>query len=136
MRLAGRLASEVLDMIEEHVRPGITTDELNTICHDYIVNEQDAIPAPLNYRGFPKSICTSVNHVICHGIPSEKKLKKGDIINIDITVIKDGYHGDNSRMYHVGKPGHTGRTYLRYSKRINADRDGNGEAWSATGRYR
>lgn len=104
MRVAGRLASEVLDMIEEHVVPGVTTDELNTICHNYIVNEQDAIPAPLNYRGFPKSICTSVNHVICHGIPSDKRLKKGDIINIDITVIKDGYHGDNSRMYHVGKP--------------------------------
>jgi methionyl aminopeptidase len=104
MRTAGRLASEVLDMIEEHVVAGITTDELNTICHDYIVNVQDAIPAPLNYRGFPKSICTSVNHVICHGIPGDKKLKKGDIINVDITVIKDGFHGDNSRMYYVGKP--------------------------------
>lgn len=104
MRVAGQLASEVLDMIEEHVQPGITTDELNTICHDYIVNHQKAIPAPLNYRGFPKSICTSVNHVICHGIPSDKKLKKGDIINIDITVIKDEYHGDNSRMFFVGKP--------------------------------
>ncbi len=104
MRVAGRLASEVLDMIEEHVNPGVTTDELNKICHDYIVDHQGAIPAPLNYRGFPKSICTSVNHVICHGIPSEKKLKKGDIINIDVTVIKDGYHGDNSRMYFVGKP--------------------------------
>lgn len=105
MRIAGKLASEVLDMIEDHVVAGITTDQLNTICHDYIVNEQNAIPAPLNYRGFPKSICTSVNHVICHGIPSDKKLKKGDIINIDITVIKDEYHGDNSRMYYVGKPG-------------------------------
>ncbi len=104
MRVAGRLASEVLDMIEEHVHVGVTTDELNTICHDYIVNHQNAIPAPLNYRGFPKSICTSVNHVICHGIPSDKKLKKGDIINIDVTVIKDGYHGDNSRMFLVGKP--------------------------------
>lgn len=104
MRVAGQLASEVLDMIEEHVQPGVTTDQLNSICHDYIVNEQHAIPAPLNYRGFPKSICTSVNHVICHGIPSEKRLKKGDIINIDITVIKDGYHGDNSRMFFVGKP--------------------------------
>jgi len=104
MRTAGKLASEVLDMIEEHVKAGVTTDELNTICHDYIVNEQEAIPAPLNYRGFPKSICTSVNHVICHGIPGDKKLKKGDIINIDVTVIKDGYHGDNSRMYFVGKP--------------------------------
>ena len=104
MRIAGKLASEVLDMIEEHVKVGVTTDELNTICHDYIVNTQQAIPAPLNYRGFPKSICTSVNHVICHGIPSHKKLKKGDIINIDVTVIKDEYHGDNSRMYYVGKP--------------------------------
>ena len=104
MRVAGKLASEVLDMIEEHVVPGITTDELNTICHDYIVNHQKAIPAPLNYRGFPKSICTSVNHVICHGIPGDKKLKKSDIINIDVTVIKDEYHGDNSRMFFVGKP--------------------------------
>jgi len=104
MRVAGRLASEVLDMIDEHVVSGVTTDELNKICHDYIVQQQDAIPAPLNYRGFPKSICTSVNHVICHGIPGEKRLKKGDIINIDVTVIKDGYHGDNSRMYYVGKP--------------------------------
>lgn len=104
MRIAGRLASEVLDMIEEHVKPGASTDELNSICHDYMVNEQQSIPATLNYRGFPKSICTSVNHVICHGIPGEKKLKKGDIVNIDVTVIKDGYHGDNSRMYYVGKP--------------------------------
>ena len=104
MRIAGRLASEVLDMIEEHVKAGITTDELDKICHDYIVNVQKAILAPLNYRGFPKSICTSVNHVICHGIPGDKKLKKGDIINIDVTVIKDEYHGDNSRMYYVGKP--------------------------------
>jgi len=105
MRVAGRLASEVLDMIEEHVVTGVTTDELDRLCHDYIVEQQDAIPACLDYRGFPKSICTSVNHVICHGIPGEKKLKKGDIINIDVTVIKDGYHGDNSRMYYVGKPG-------------------------------
>jgi len=104
MRIAGKLASEVLDMIEEHVKVGVTTDELNTICHDYIVDIQQAIPAPLDYRGFPKSICTSVNHVICHGIPGDKKLKKGDIINIDVTVIKDEYHGDNSRMYYVGKP--------------------------------
>jgi methionyl aminopeptidase len=104
MRVAGRLASEVLDMIEPHVRAGITTDELNTICHEYIVNHQDAIPAPLNYRGFPKSICTSVNHVICHGIPSDKRLKDGDIVNVDITVIKDGFHGDTSRMFCVGIP--------------------------------
>ncbi|WP_417550078.1 type I methionyl aminopeptidase [Methylophaga sp.] len=103
MRLAGKLAADVLTMIEPHVVAGITTDELNKICHDYIVNEQKAIPAPLNYHGFPKSICTSVNHVICHGIPSDKKLKDGDIINIDITVIKDGYHGDTSKMFHVGK---------------------------------
>lgn len=103
MRVAGKLAADVLTMIEPHVVAGITTDELNKICHDYIVNEQKAIPAPLNYHGFPKSICTSVNHVICHGIPSDKKLKDGDIINIDITVIKDGYHGDTSKMFHVGK---------------------------------
>jgi methionyl aminopeptidase len=103
MRVAGRLAADVLTMIEPHVKAGITTDQLNQICHDYIVNEQDAIPAPLNYHGFPKSICTSVNHVICHGIPSDKKLKDGDIINIDITVIKEGYHCDTSKMFQVGK---------------------------------
>lgn len=103
MRLAGRLAAEVLEMIEPHVKPGVTTDELDRICHDYIVNEQNAIPAPLNYHGFPKSICTSVNQQVCHGIPSEKKLKKGDIINIDITVIKDGFHGDTSKMFLVGE---------------------------------
>lgn len=105
MRTAGRLAADVLMMIGEHVRPGVSTDDLNRICHDYIVNVQGAIPAPLNYRGFPKSICTSVNHVICHGIPNEKKiLKDGDIINIDVTVIKDGYHGDTSKMFFVGQP--------------------------------
>jgi len=105
MRVAGRLAAEVLEMIEEHVVAGISTAELDRICHDYIVNTQHAIPAPLNYKGFPKSICTSVNHVICHGIPSEKKiLKNGDIINIDITVIKDGYHGDTSKMFFIGPP--------------------------------
>jgi methionyl aminopeptidase len=104
MRVAGRLAAEVLEMIEPHVQAGITTDELNTLCHDYIVNVQDAIPAPLNYHGFPKSICTSVNHVVCHGIPNNKPLKNGDIINIDITVKKDGYHGDTSKMFFVGEP--------------------------------
>ncbi len=104
MRVAGRLASMVLDMIGPEVKAGVTTDQLNTLCHDYIVNDLDSIPAPLHYRGFPKSICTSVNHVVCHGIPSDKKLKNGDIINIDITVIKDGFHGDTSRMYCVGKP--------------------------------
>ena len=104
MRVAGRLAAAVLEMIEEHVRPGITTDELDAICHAYIVGEQQAIPAPLNYRGFPKSICTSVNHQVCHGIPGGKRLKNGDIVNIDITVIKDGYHGDTSKMFFVGEP--------------------------------
>ena len=103
MRVAGKLAAEVLEMIEEHVVPGITTLELDNICHAYIVNTQNAIPAPLNYKGFPKSICTSVNHVVCHGIPSEKVLKEGDIINIDITVIKNGYHGDTSKMFNLGK---------------------------------
>lgn len=104
MRVVGRLAAEVLTMIEPYIKVGVTTDELNTICHDYIVNQQQAIPAPLNYRGFPKSICTSINHVVCHGIPGNKKLKDGDIINVDVTVIKDGYHGDTSKMYFVGKP--------------------------------
>jgi len=102
MRVAGRLAAEVLDMIEPFVVKGVTTNELDRICHDYIVNEQQAIPAPLNYHGFPKSICTSVNNVICHGIPSDKVMKDGDIINIDITVIKDGYHGDTSKMFTIG----------------------------------
>lgn len=104
MRTAGRLAAEVLEMIAPHVKAGITTNELDQICHDYIVNQQHAIPAPLNYHGFPKSICTSVNHVVCHGIPNDKPLKDGDIINIDITVLKDGYHGDTSCMFYVGKP--------------------------------
>ena len=104
MRIAGRLAAEVLEMIGPHVQEGITTEELDKICHDYIVEQQQAIPAPLNYKGFPKSICTSINHVICHGIPGPKKLKHGDIINIDVTVIKDGYHGDTSKMFFVGKP--------------------------------
>lgn len=104
MRIAGRLAAEVLEMVETHVKPGVSTDELDRICHDYIVNTQGAIPAPLNYRGFPKSICTSVNHQVCHGIPGDKVLKNGDIINIDITVIKDGFHGDTSKMFLIGEP--------------------------------
>lgn len=104
MRVAGELAARVLQMIESQVQPGITTGELDRICHDYIVNDLEAIPAPLNYRGFPKSTCTSVNHVVCHGIPADKVLKKGDIINIDVTVIKDGYHGDTSKMFFVGEP--------------------------------
>jgi len=104
MRVAGHLAADVLDMIGAHVVPGVTTDELNEICHKFITENQDAIPAPLNYRGFPKSICTSVNHVVCHGIPGDRTLKSGDAVNIDITVIKDGFHGDTSRMFFVGKP--------------------------------
>ncbi len=103
MRKAGRLAAEVLDMIAEHVKPGVTTDRLNTLCHEMIVGA-GAIPAPLNYRGFPKSICTSINHVVCHGIPGEQTLKDGDIVNIDVTVIVDGWHGDTSRMYFSGEP--------------------------------
>lgn len=102
MRVAGRLAAEVLEMITPHVCEGITTDELDRICHQHIVEVQQAIPAPLNYRGFPKSICTSVNHQVCHGIPGNKRLKNGDIVNIDITVIKDGFHGDTSKMFMVG----------------------------------
>ncbi|WP_318523363.1 type I methionyl aminopeptidase [Photobacterium leiognathi] len=118
MRVAGRLAAEVLEMIEPHVKAGVTTEELDRICHDYITKEQQAIPAPLNYHGFPKSICTSINHVVCHGIPAKADeevpeangkfnkpavLKDGDIINIDVTVIKDGYHGDTSKMFEVGE---------------------------------
>jgi methionyl aminopeptidase len=108
MRIAGKLASEVLDFITPHVVHGVTTDQLDKLCHDYIVNVQKAIPAPLNYapdghKPYPKSICTSINQQICHGVPSDKALKNGDIVNIDITVIKDGYHGDTSRMFCVGE---------------------------------
>ncbi len=103
MRVAGQLAAAVLDMIAPHVQPGITTDELDRLCYDYIVNHQQAIPANVGYNGFPKTLCTSINHVVCHGIPSDKKLKNGDIINIDVTVIKDGFHGDTSKMYCVGE---------------------------------
>ena len=109
MRVAGKLASEVLDYITQFIKPNITTEEIDKICHDYMVNEQKTIPAPLNYAPpghspYPKSVCTSVNHQICHGIPGPKSLKKGDVVNIDITVIKDGYHGDTSRMFYVGEP--------------------------------
>jgi methionyl aminopeptidase len=109
MRVAGKLASEVLDFITPHVKPGISTGELDRLCHDYMVNVQKTIPAPLNYAPpghtpYPKSICTSVNHQICHGVPGDKILKNGDIVNLDITVIKDGYHGDTSRMFYVGEP--------------------------------
>ena len=103
MRIAGHLASEVLTMIEQHIAPGVSTKKLDELCNDYIVNKQKTIPANVGYNGFPATICTSVNHVVCHGIPNEKKLKNGDIINIDVTVIKDGFHGDTSRMYQVGK---------------------------------
>lgn len=103
MRIAGRDAARVLEMVVPHVEPGVTTDELDKICHDFMVNELGVTPAPLNYRGFPKSICTSVNHVVCHGIPGGKRLKNGDIINIDITVIRDDFHGDTSRMFVVGE---------------------------------
>lgn len=108
MRIAGRLAAEVLDYITPFVKPGVTTGEIDTLCHNYMVNSQGCIPAPLNYapagyKPYPKSICTSVNHQICHGVPSEKQLKNGDIVNIDITTIKDGYHGDTSRMFQVGE---------------------------------
>ncbi|MBU6339228.1 MAG: type I methionyl aminopeptidase [Rickettsiales bacterium] len=103
MRAAGKLAAEILDYIAEFVQPKVTTDYLNTICHNKII-ENGAIPAPLNYKGFPKSICTSINHVVCHGIPSDKELKDGDIVNIDVTVILDGWYGDTSRMYYVGNP--------------------------------
>jgi len=109
MRLAGRLAAEVLDFIAPHVRPGVTTGELDRLCHQYMVEAQGTVPAPLNYappgyRPFPKAICTSVNHQVCHGIPGDRVLKAGDVVNIDVTVIKDGYHGDTSRMYFVGEP--------------------------------
>ncbi|WP_119459933.1 type I methionyl aminopeptidase [Rhodospirillaceae bacterium SYSU D60014] len=104
MRRAGRLAAETLDFITPHVRPGVTTGDLDRMCHGFIVGH-GAVPAPLNYRGFPKSICTSINHVVCHGIPGDKKLQDGDVMNIDVTVILDGWHGDTSRMFFVGKPG-------------------------------
>jgi methionyl aminopeptidase len=109
MRIAGRLAAEVLDFIAAYVKPGVTTGKLNDLCHDYMVNQQGTVPAPLNYappgyKPFPKSICTSVNHQVCHGVPGDRVLKAGDILNIDITVIKDGFHGDSSRMYYVGEP--------------------------------
>ncbi len=116
MRVAGRLAAEVLEVIGPHVQPGVTTDELDRICHRHIVEVQRAIPAPLNYHGFPKSICTSVNHQVCHGIPGDRLLKNGDIVNIDITVIKDSYHGDTSQMFFVGEPGVLARRVTQVSR--------------------
>jgi len=104
MRAAGQQAASVLRLVRDYVKPGVTTGELDRICHEYIVDELKAVPAPLNYRGFPKSICTSLNHVVCHGIPGDRKLKDGDILNIDVTVIQDGWHGDTSKMFYVGEP--------------------------------
>lgn len=112
MRKAGQLAADVLDMISEHVQPGITTEELDRICHDYIT-AHNAIPAPLNYKGFPKATCISLNHVVCHGIPGPKKLVSGDVLNIDITVILDGWYGDTSRMFWVGEPSVKARNLIR-----------------------
>ncbi|PHR64893.1 type I methionyl aminopeptidase [Pseudidiomarina marina] len=103
MRAAGKLAADVLEMIGPYIKAGVTTAEIDKICHDYIV-DHGAVPAPLNYHGFPKSVCTSLNHVVCHGIPNEKALKEGDIMNLDVTVKLDGYHGDTSKMFVVGKP--------------------------------
>ena len=112
-RRAGALAADVLNMIAEHVKPGVTTDELDRLCHDHIVNVQQAIPANIGYHGYPKTICASVNHVICHGIPSAKQLKNGDIVNIDVALIKDGWFGDTSRMYFVGQPSTLAKRLVR-----------------------
>ena len=125
--LAGRLAAEVLDYIAPHVKPGVTTGKLERLCHDYMVDVQGTVPAPLNYappgyKPYPKSICTSVNHQVCHGIPGDRVLKPGDIVNIDITVIKDGYHGDTSRMYYVGEPSHPGAAAVRGHLRVHVAR--------------
>lgn len=118
MREAGQLASQTLDMIAEHIRPGISTETLNQLCHDFIVS-RGAYPAPLNYKGFPKSICTSINDVICHGIPSEKDiLKEGDIINIDVTALKNGYHGDTNRTYYVGEPAPEIRALVEFTREV------------------
>ena len=134
MREAGRLAAEVLEMIEPLVEPGISTGELDRICHDHIVNVQKAIPAPLNYKGFPKSICTSVNDVICHGIPSDTKvLKQGDIINIDVTVIKDGWHGDTSIMVPCGKGRSARRAAYESHSRMPIQGTRFGQTGSASG---
>ncbi len=116
MRAAGKAAARTLEMIESHVVPGVTTEELDRICHEFIINEMKGIPAPLNYKGFPKSICTSINHQVCHGIPGPKKLKDGDIINIDVTVILDGYHGDTSKMFVVGKVGTQAERLIRVTR--------------------
>jgi methionyl aminopeptidase len=128
MRAAGRLAAETLDMITVHVRPGVTTGTLDRLCHDFIL-ARGAVPAPLNYRGFPKSICTSINHVVCHGIPGERRLEDGDVLNIDITVVLDGWHGDSSRMFCAGPPSTKARnlievTYEALLRGVNRVRPG------------
>ncbi len=142
MRIAGKLASEVLDMISDYVKPGISTLELDEICNDYIINTQKTIPANVGYRGFPATTCTSINHVVCHGIPSEKRLKNGDILNIDITIIKDGFHGDTSRMFIIGKiPNHAQKlidvTYQSMCEGIRVVKPGNklGDIGYAIQRY-
>lgn len=130
MRIAGRLAADVLEMLDEHVKVGVSTGFLDDLAHEYITKTQNAIPAPLNYHGFPKSICTSINHVVCHGIPDhDRLLKDGDIVNIDVTVIKDGYYGDTSRMWIVGKPTVMGERICRVAQEalyagMGAVRDG------------
>jgi methionyl aminopeptidase len=128
MRAAGRLAAETLDMIQQHVQPGVTTGTLDRLCHEFIL-AHDAIPAPLNYRGYPKSICTSINHVVCHGIPGDRRLVAGDVLNIDVTVILDGWHGDTSRMYAAGVPSTKARnlmdvTYEALMRGVGAVRPG------------
>jgi len=128
MRAAGRLAAETLDMITPHVVPGVTTAEIDRLCHTFIL-DHGAVPAPLNYRGYPKSVCTSINHVVCHGIPGERRLLDGDILNIDVTVILDGWHGDTSRMYAVGRPSTRARmlidvTYAALMEGVAAVRPG------------
>ncbi len=130
MRVAGRLAARVLEMLGAHVAPGVTTDAVNDVCHEYIVGKLGCTPAPLHYKGFPKSVCTSVNHQVCHGIPGPRRLKNGDVLNVDVTVIKDGYHGDTSRMFLVGKPGVQARrlvetAYEALCRGIEAARPGN-----------
>ena len=137
MRVAGRLAAEVLQIVAPHVKAGVTTEELDRICHDHIVNVQKAIPANVGYKGFPKTVCTSVNNVICHGIPSPGKvLKDGDIVNIDVTVIKDGWHGDTSRMYFVGEPSVHGQAPGRRDPRGDVPRHPHGPAGRDPGRHR
>lgn len=116
MRAAGRLAAEVLEVVEPYVKPGVTTEELDRICYNHIIKVQKTVPAPLFYKGFPKSICTSVNHQVCHGIPGEKCLKSGDIVNIDITIIKDGYHGDTSKMFCIGTPSVLAQRLVRVTR--------------------